>query len=177
MSCWLVPAASQIPVQSWAARETSSYPVVRVSPQVMCRITMPSGPVPVRPCTGTVQCSRLRSPVRSATCCWVGPLSVCWTAMRSMAVLSGGVSLSTAGDLRFVVGVVVTMTVRRHPVRSPVAVGSGGDYRLAAWQLWGRGVFPENPELRPLWVIYGLRSVVTGCPRRQGCNDGGGHPE
>jgi hypothetical protein len=146
VSCWLVPAASQIPVQSWAARETSSHPVVRVSPQVMCRITvpsrraiactMPSGSVPVRPCTGTVQCSRLRSPVWSATCCWVGPLSVCWTAMRSMAVLSGGVSLSRAGDLRFVVGVVVTMTVRRYPARSPVAVGSGGDYRLAAWQLW-----------------------------------------
>jgi hypothetical protein len=68
-------------------------------------------------------------------------------------VLSGGVSFSTAGDLRFVVGVVGTMTVRRYPVRSPVVVGLAGDYRLAVWQFWGRGVFPENPELRPLWVI------------------------
>jgi hypothetical protein len=52
-----------------------------------------------------------------------------------------------------VVVVVVTMTIRSYSVRNPAAVGSAGDYRLAAWQLWGRGVFPENPELPPLWVI------------------------
>jgi hypothetical protein len=42
VSCWLAPAASQIPVQSWAARETSSHPVVWESPQVMYRLTVPS---------------------------------------------------------------------------------------------------------------------------------------
>jgi len=49
--------------------------------------------------------------------------------------------------------VVVATRIRRYSVRSPAAVGSAGDYRLAVWQLWGRGVFPENPELPPLWVI------------------------
>jgi hypothetical protein len=48
---------------------------------------------------------------------------------------------------------VVTMTIRRYPVRSPVAVGSADDHRRAAWQVWGRGVFRENPELPPLRVI------------------------
>jgi hypothetical protein len=66
-----------------------------------------------------------------------------------------------------------TMMIRRYPVGSAVAVGSAGDHHLAAWQVWGRGVFPENPELPPLLVIYGLFSVVTRCPRQQGRDDDG----
>jgi hypothetical protein len=73
MSRWATPVASQIPVESWAARETSSRTVVREPPQVRCKITVPSGraiacttpsgSARVRPCTGTIQYSRLRSPV------------------------------------------------------------------------------------------------------------------
>ena len=71
MSCWLTPAASQIPVESWAAREMSSRAPTRVPAQVGCRVTlpsrqavsraMPSVPGRIRPCTGTVQWSRLMS--------------------------------------------------------------------------------------------------------------------
>lgn len=73
LSCWLTPAASQIPVENWAAREMSSRTLTSVPAHVRCRITLPSRPATIRampsglararPFTGTTQFSRLMSPL------------------------------------------------------------------------------------------------------------------